>query len=119
MTRWVFLSKSAAREQKIWASRVLRMVRLGKMAEDHPDAVRATAVIGTNLAMKIIRDDQKPTSDRAEAMPFFGDYPALSRAIVVGTERQIRTPPSLRLPRRYDRFHLASRVGLTPDANLR
>jgi hypothetical protein len=40
------------------------MVRLGQMAEDHPDAVRAAAVVGTKLALKIVRDVQKPASDR-------------------------------------------------------
>jgi hypothetical protein len=58
------LSKSAALKQKIWASRILRMVRLGIMPEDHADAVRAVAIIGPKLALKIVRDTQKATSPR-------------------------------------------------------
>jgi hypothetical protein len=56
------LSKSAALKRKIWASRVLRMVRLGLMPEDHPDAIRAFAIIGPKLALKAVRDTQKATS---------------------------------------------------------
>jgi len=58
-------------KQKVWALRILRLVRVRSIKVDHPDAARAFSIIGQEKAVEIINGGPKPKNPparRADAM---------------------------------------------------
>jgi hypothetical protein len=52
--------------QKIWALRILRLVRIRAVGVDHPDVARAFAIIGFEQAAQILNGGPKPKRQSAQ-----------------------------------------------------
>jgi hypothetical protein len=63
--------RNLRRNQKVWALRILRLVKLRALSVDDPDAARAFAIVGFKQAAEIVNGGPKPRrpqSRRADAM---------------------------------------------------